>query len=565
MDTRSSYSRFACVGTGVSGIGLGASLKRWYDEGDIRFFDRSTQPCGTWSINKYPGCACDVPSVLYSLSYEPNTEWSRVLPTNIEIERYLLGVARKYDLLSKMSLGVEVRECRWIEKSKRWRLEVCHLESKTVFQHECSVLFSAAGQLVYPREPDIPNIDNFKGQVFHSARWDQSADLKDKDVIVIGNGCTASQIVPAIVDETRSLTQIVRSKHWVFPPIDFPYPTWLKWAFKNIPLLQWTHRMQIFCLAEWEFQTFPMTARAARMRSTRRKTVEGYMRDTAPAKYHDLLIPDFDIGCKRRIYDSGYLKSLHSDKLTLTNAKALEFVPEGIRTTDGIVKADVVVLANGFRTNEFMSPLNIIGKNGELLVDHWKAAGGPEAYNCSAMNGFPNFFMILGPNTATGHTSTIMASENSINYALRILKPFMYDNVQSVEVKREAETSYTDKIQSGLQKTVWNSGCTSWYIRAVEKGSPTWNAMTYPYTQGYYWYRCLFPIWKDWKLLPTSRKKRFWDIFQFFAILSFFPKRRAAAWTAPVLNDSRTRIPAKSWVIRFRSAASRNMLFIMCS
>jgi len=466
----------------------------------VRSSSRSTNP----DIDTFAGCACDVPSALYSLSYEQNTDWSRVLPTNAEIESYLLKVAAKYDLLSKMKFRVEVKQCNWLEEEKLWHMDLEDLADGCRFTHRCSILFSAAGQLVYPRELDIPGTETFKGEIFHSARWNSTASVDGKDVIVIGNGCTAAQIVPAIVKKTKSLTQIVRSKHWVFPPVDMPYPSWLRWGFKNLPGLLRLHRLQIFLWAEWDFQLFPMTERAAKMRNTRRENVERYMKTTAPAKYHDLLIPDFDVGCKRRIFDSGYLKSLHENNLTLTMAKALEVVPEGIRTTDGVIKADMIVLANGFRTNEFISPMRVYGRGGIDLSAHWEKAGGPEAYNCSVLNGFPNFFMILGPNAATGHTSAIMASENTINYALRVLKPFMDGTTTTVEIKADAELSYAYQLQADLKKTVWNSGCRSWYVKANDKEGSSWNAMSYPYSQAHFWYRSLFPTWKDWNMIVSS-------------------------------------------------------------
>ncbi|KAF2182322.1 FAD/NAD(P)-binding domain-containing protein [Zopfia rhizophila CBS 207.26] len=494
------YTQFACVGTGISAIGLGATLQRWYGITDIQFFERHADLGGTWYINKYSGCACDVPSALYSLSYEQNPEWSRVLPTTDEIENYTRKVASKYHLLEKMRFSVDIESCIWQVETSRWRLHVRDIKTGNSFIHECQVLFSAAGQLVHPRELDVQGQNTFKGPIFHSARWRSDVDLTGKDVVIFGNGCTAAQIVPAIVGKTKSLTQVIRSKHWIFPPIDFEYRGWMRWMFKYIPLTLWLHRLHIFLLAESDFRLFPMTRAAARLRETRRAKVESYMRNTAPEKYHDLLIPDFDIGCKRRIFDCGYLNSLQFENLTLTMDTVREIVPEGIRTDKEVIKADVIVMANGFRTNEFIDPMKVTGRGGETLTKHWAKFGGPEAYNCSAVSGFPNFFMILGPNAATGHTSAIMASENTANYAMRILKPVVKGYADSVEVKEDAEKQYVYKLQDDLKNTVWSSGCNSWYVKkSVEKGKQ-WNAMSYPYSQAHFWYRSLFPRWKDWSV-----------------------------------------------------------------
>ncbi|KAF9776401.1 hypothetical protein IL306_005421 [Fusarium sp. DS 682] len=516
-ETPPTYSQFACIGAGFSGIALGATLKRWYGISDIRFFERHSELGGTWWANKYPGAACDVPSVLYSYSFEPNPSWSRVLPSQQELWEYQKRVAVKYDLPPKMTFGVEVQRCRWVEEKKRWMLDIRDYKTGDVFYHECRFLFAGSGILVTPREIDIPGSENFKGPIFHSSQWRGDVDVKGKNVIVIGNGCTAAQIVPSIVDKTKHLTQIVRSKHWMIPPIDAVYTPFTKSVFSYLPGSMKLLRLLIFLMAEIELKMVPMTTSAAKFRQKRRATAENFMRTTAPAKYHDLIIPDFEIGCKRRIYDSGYLKSLHSENLTLTNERALKIVENGIETDRGFIEADVIVLANGFSTNTFLEGVEVIGRE-ETLNQHWESFGGAEAYNCSAMSGFPNFFMLLGmyltwsllyislmdswlgPNATTGHTSAIMAIENTVNFALRILKPVLGSPEGVVELDMDAEKRYANRIQDDLSKTVWSSGCQSWYIQSNSHNSQTWNAMLYPYSQGYLWYRSLFPVWRDWKI-----------------------------------------------------------------
>ncbi|KAF5590999.1 ACB 4-hydroxyacetophenone monooxygenase [Fusarium subglutinans] len=503
-ESPSSYSQFACIGAGFSGIALGATLKRWYGITDVRFFERHSDLGGTWYANKYPGAACDVPSVLYSYSFEPNPNWSRVLPSQEELWKYQKHVADKYGLPSKMTFGVEVQKCQWIEERKRWVLDVRDYKTDVMFQHECRFLFAGSGILVTPREIDIPGSENFKGSIFHTSQWRSDVDVKDKNVVVIGNGCTAAQIVPSIVDKTKHLTQIVRAKHWMLPPIDGVYTDCMKSIFKYLPGTMMIQRLLIFLFAEIELKAVPMTTSAAKFRQKQRAYAEKFMRDTAPAKYHDLLIPDFEIGCKRRIYDSGYLKSLHSKNLTLTNERALKIVENGVETDRGFIEADVIVLANGFSTNTFLEGVEVVGRD-ETLTQHWESFGGAEAYNCSAMSGFPNFFMLLGPNATTGHTSAIMAIENSVNFALRILKPVLGSPNGVIELDRDAEVRYVNRIQDDLSKTVWNSGCQSWYIQPHSENSRVWNAMVYPYSQGYLWYRSLFPVWRDWRITPLYR------------------------------------------------------------
>ncbi|OIW22691.1 FAD/NAD(P)-binding domain-containing protein [Coniochaeta ligniaria NRRL 30616] len=494
-----SYSQFACIGTGFSAIGLGATLKRWYGITDVRFFERHLQLGGTWFVNQYPGAACDVPSALYSFSFEPNPEWTRPLPYREELWAYLKRVADKYDLPRRMTFGVNVERCEWIEERSVWRLHVRDQKTDSLFVHESQFLFAATGQLVQPREIDIPGAETFKGPIFHSARWRHDVDLTGKKVVLFGNGCTAAQIVPSIVDKTAHLTQVVRTKHWVYPfPVDAASQKIMKWITKYVPGSMLLQRFIVFNRAEQAFRDFYMTDAGAKFRAKKRAQIERYMRSKAPEKYHDILIPDFEIGCKRRIFDPGYLASLHSPNLTLTDAPVLEILPHGVRTTQGVIEADAIVLANGFETgNYYFGGASIVGRDGETAGAHWARLGGAGAYNCSAMSGFPNFFALLGPNSATGHTSALIAVENSINYALRIIKPVLDGEARAAEVRLEAERAYVERIQGDLQKMVFASGCGSWYVKDVD-GGRQWNAATYPWTQAYFWYRSLFPVWRDW-------------------------------------------------------------------
>jgi cation diffusion facilitator CzcD-associated flavoprotein CzcO len=409
-------------------------------------------------------------------------------------------VAIKYGLKKRMSFGFNVERCEWIEASARWRMTVRHIKTDTILIHECQFLFCATGQLVQPREIDIPGSATFKGPIFHTSRWRSDVDLKAKNVVVFGNGCTGAQVVPAIVKETKSLTQFVRAKHWILPAIDGEVPPWAHTLLRWLPGLMGLQRLLVFAVAEYNLRGFPLTEAGRRFRAKQRVKAERYMRSAAPAKYHDLLIPDFEVGCKRRIFDSGYLKCLHEDNLTLTDEKPLEIVPEGVRTAKGIVEADVIVLANGFITNEFAIGLDIRGQGGKTLKEHWSSFGGAEAYNCTVLSGFPNMFILLGPNAATGHTSAVMAAENSVNYALRVIRPVLEGRASIANLKWNAEEEYSDRMQEALRNTVWNSGCQSWYVKKDgDTNNQTWNAMSYPWSQGHFWYRSLFPIWSDWE------------------------------------------------------------------
>ncbi|KAM5471068.1 putative cyclohexanone monooxygenase [Microsporum ferrugineum] len=501
-DHTTSYSQVACIGAGLSATALGATLKRWYKINDIRFFERRPAFGGTWEANTYPGCGCDIPSALYSFSFALNPNWTKLMALSEEIREYNEGVVDAYDLRHRISLSTEVLKCVWQEDCSRWLLFLRDVNSGREFTHECQVLFSAVGLLVKPRHCNIPGKASFKGHIFHSSRWNHDVSLEGKNVVVIGNGCSATQLVPAIANETKSLTQIVRSKHWLAPPINFKYPPSVLWILQNVPLALRLQRLMVYLLAESVFPMFEMTEKGRKLREKKRTISENYMKKTAPEKYHDMLIPDFEIGCKRRIFDSGYLETLHNENVLLTDKKIEQIVPDGIQTSDGFIPADVIVLATGFDTSDYMKEtMNIFGRGGKSVSEHWAEYGGPEAYNCSAMHEFPNFFMLLGPNSATGHTSALMATENSVNYALRILKPVLKGDATSVEVKQEAERDYANKVQAALQNTVFHTGCKSWYTN--DKG---WNGTTYPWRQSYYWYRSLFPCWSDWDIKGPPKK-----------------------------------------------------------
>lgn len=501
------YTRFACIGAGASGIGLGATLKRWYGGRDgvdlsLRIFERGSACGGTWQINAYPGAACDIPSALYSLSYESNPDWSRVLPPARELRDYLVRVAAKYDLPRHMQFGIEAKRCEWRERDKRWRLTLQEVETGRVFYHECQFLFSGVGLLVNPRDLDIPGAETFSGSILHSARWShdgqRNPDVKDKKVIVIGNGCSGTQIVPAIAPKTRHLTHMIRSKHWICPHIDKATVPLMRFMLRWVPFAMFIQRVLLYVSFEGFVKGYPLTPGGQKFRDWQRETITKYMKSTAPEKYHDLLIPDFEVGCKRRIFNAGYLESLHADNVTLTDEKGLEIVPSGVRTAKGIIEADVIIVANGFRTNSPLHGMEVIGRDGETMDEHWGSFGGPEAYNCTVLNGFPNFFMLLGPNTVNGHSSSIIASENSVNYSLRLIRPLLNEGPRStVEVHRDAEEEYVQQIQAALKQTVWSLGCGNWYARKHGKGGEgEWNASTYPWNQAYFWYSCLFPTWK---------------------------------------------------------------------
>ncbi|KAA8900492.1 dimethylaniline monooxygenase [Sphaerosporella brunnea] len=498
-------STIVCVGGGISAIALGARLKSHHNFDDLTLYERDTHLGGTWHANSYPGAACDIPTALYSFSFAQNPEWTVLHPPSGEIKAYVEKVAQDYGLVEKTTFRTEAFRAEWDDKTNRWYVWVRNLDSGDEYVHECKILFSATGLLVDPMIPQIPGQEKFEGAAMHSSRWDHSVSLEGKNVAIIGNGCTAAQIVPAIAPKVKSLTQFIRSKHWIQKAIDIEYTPKIRWFLRNVPLAQRLHRFAVFLAAEWDYRLQGASKYSAKQRAAKMKEVEAYMRSKAPARFHDLLIPDFQIGCKRRIMDPGpgYLESLNNEHVMLTDEKVVELTSNSIRTPTRDYPVDVIVYATGFQTGSFMSPMEVFGRGGESLTEHWSRLGGPGAYNCTALHGFPNFFFILGPNTATGHTSCILASENTVMYALKVAKPILDGYASTVEPKEEAEKAYVKRVQDELQKSNFSKGgCSSWYKSAKDG----WNATMYPWSQVHFYYTCKFVKWKDWTTTYTRRR-----------------------------------------------------------
>ncbi len=415
---------------------------------------------------------------------------------------------------------------RWLADEEEWEVTLTHMVAGTgdlsnkerqkrmneqgrdsVYLKQeivrAKIVASAAGGLVEPNSwpESIPGRELFEGDVFHSARWDYNVDLDGKDVIVVGTGCSAAQFVPMLTKSpynAKSVTQIMRSPPWVVPRLLPPggNEKWEKYApklFSRVPALARTLRTLFFLFSELDFYTIFLEKYKERRKPVEASLIK-HMKNTVPEKYHDILTPDYGVGCKRRIFDATWFPGLNDPKINLTTQPLTSIQPRGVtlgpgRTypdpkdvnskapTDEVkLPADTIILANGFELTTWLHPLRIYGNDGKLMQDVWDERGGPQAYMGSAMDGFPNLFIIFGPNTATGHSSVILASENMVEYSLKFIERILNGDVKTVEVKKEAEVSWTRKMQEKLKDTVWmNGGCHSWY-----KTANGWNATAYP-------------------------------------------------------------------------------------
>lgn len=366
----------------------------------------------------------------------------------------------------------------------------------------CKILLTCAGELVETKvwPSDVPGIESFKGEVLHSARWNEEVSFVEKDVVVIGAGCTAAQLVPALTKPpfaARSVTQLMRAPPWVMPRPEAPPPWFLNGlavGLRTVPVLGLFLRFCLFLYAESTWLNVGMGWLGRKRRQWFEQRLVIHLRKTVPQKYHNILVPRFGVGCRRIIIDGGWLECLSLSNVELTTRPLSSIESHGIvlglqpglmdkATCDGddkaeskLVKkpADVIVLANGFETSTYLHRIKVQGRNGVFLHDIWKANGGPGAYLSTAVCGFPNFFMVLGPNSVSGHSSAILASENVAGYALNFIRLVLSGQARTVEIRAEAEQKYTAEVQKRSLGKVWQ-GCQNGYIQ--EEG---WNSSICP-------------------------------------------------------------------------------------
>ena len=434
----------------------------------------------------------------------------------------------RFQINDKIQVNTDVSEMRWLEEEELWEVVLTHMvpgtgdmsrEERQDRIHEkgpqsvylsqevvrAKIVVSAAGALVEPNvlPASIPGQEYFEGTIFHSARWKYDIDLEGKDVVVIGTGCSATQFVPALTEapfNAKRVIQIMRSPPWVLPRLLSPEgrEKWEKWTpklFGNIPGLGRTCRFLLFCFLEFDFYKYYRNSpRTERERDKLEAALMKYMQKEVPEKYHGILTPDYRVLCKRRIFDDNWFSAMHHPKFELTTRPLTSIQPRGItlgpdrvysdvkntiseESKDEVkLPADVIILANGYQISSWLHPLKVRGKGGVLMQDVWDERGGAQAYMGAAMDGFPNFFLLFGPNTATGHSSVILATENMVNYSLHFIKKILAGDVKTVEVKKEAEIAWTKEMQDQLKNTVVGSGgCHSWY-----KTSSGWNSTVYP-------------------------------------------------------------------------------------
>jgi cation diffusion facilitator CzcD-associated flavoprotein CzcO len=459
------------IGAGFAGLCMAIKLK---EAGETSFvvLERASEIGGTWRDNTYPGCACDIPSHLYSFSFAPSDEWTRIYPTQPEIKSYLKRCAVKAGLTPFIRFTTALEEAAFDEAAGLWRLRVAGGATMTA-----RAIVSGMGGLSRPAFPDIPGMGDFRGPAFHSAEWDHSAELAGKRIAVIGTGASAVQFVPQIAPLAGHLTLFQRTPPWIMPKLDREITPTEHHRMRRLPLylkalrtrIYWTHEARALA-----FLNPKLMKRAERI--GRAHLARGIADPALRAK----LQPDYTIGCKRVLISNDYFPALTRPNVNVITERIERITPTGVRLVDGTESAaDVLIYGTGFRATESLGHVRILGRGGAELHATWRH--GMEAYLGVTVAAYPNLFLLVGPNTGLGHNSMIFMIESQVRYVMSALKLMRRQEARVLEVRAAVQAAFNDAMQTQMKRTVWASGCRSWYMDARGRNSTLWPGFTWQY------------------------------------------------------------------------------------
>jgi cation diffusion facilitator CzcD-associated flavoprotein CzcO len=462
------------IGAGFGGLGLAIQLQKAGID-DFLILEKGSEVGGTWRDNSYPGAACDVPSHLYSFSFEPKVDWSRKYAPQEEIFAYQRHCADKYGLRRKIRFGSEVMGAEFIEASGLWQVSTRNGE-----RFRARALVSACGQLNRPAWPRIPGLDAFKGEVFHSARWNHGYPLEGKRVAVIGTGASAIQFVPQIAPKVARLQLFQRSAAYVIPKPDRTYRAWELALMRRLPGLQKLDRMLKYIQHESRvlaFSVFPLLMKLMRLKFNRHLA-----RGIPDAALRERLQPDYPLGCKRILISNDFYPALARPNVEVIDDGIREVTADALVTSDGQRhEVDAIILGTGFTATDFLAPMSIRGLAGRDLNQAWRE--GAEAYLGISVSGFPNLFILYGPNTNLGHSSIIYMLESQFPYVLDGIKALGEQGLRYLDLKPAVQRSYNQRLQRQVRHTIWEQGCNSWYKTADGKNTNNWPGFTFTYRQ----------------------------------------------------------------------------------
>jgi cation diffusion facilitator CzcD-associated flavoprotein CzcO len=461
------------VGTGFAGLGAAVRLRqRGWD--DVVVIERGDDVGGTWRDNRYPGCACDVPSSLYSFSFAPNPDWTRAFSPQPEIQAYLQRVARESGVLPHVHFRTELLDARWDDATSTWTVRTSR---GTVV---ADVLVLGSGGLSEPSVPALPGLERFRGTTFHSATWDPDHDLTGERVAVVGTGASAIQFVPHVQQRAARLTLFQRTAPWVMPRRDRALSALERRVYRALPAAQKLSRAGIYVGRESWLVGF--TLQPALMKAGEAIAKRLLARQVPDPVLRQKLTPTYRLGCKRVLLSNDYYPALTQPNVEVVTAGIQEVRERSVVDADGRKhEVDTIIFGTGFQVADPPVARRICGRDGRTLHQAW-SADGMSAFHGTTVAGFPNLFFLVGPNTGLGHTSIVYMIESQVTYLLEALDAMASAGVAVVEPRQELQDAWNARLQRDLQGTVWNSGgCSSWYLDAAGRNTTLWPTFTLPY------------------------------------------------------------------------------------
>ena len=467
-------AEIAIIGAGFCGIGMAVRLMR-AGYTDLTVLERADSVGGTWRENTYPGCQCDVPSHVYSLSFAPNPDWSRTYSHQSEIWDYLRRTAGDFGVTPRIRFGCEVRMSSWDEESGEWVLDTSQGEVRARF------LIDAPGALAEPAVPELPGLERFQGTAFHSAEWDHEHDLTGERVAVIGTGASAIQFAPAIQPKVGRLHVFQRTPPWVMPHRDRPISRFERMLYRRFPLLQRIVRAWAYGIREIAVPAFAFDHRLNP--PIQRIATRHMERQVADPELRRRLTPDYEIGCKRILPSNRWYPMLTQPNVELVTDEIAEVRERSIVSADGTEReVDTIIFGTGFQVLEMPAAHRVTGRRGETLAEAWD--GKPEAYMGTSVADFPNMFMLLGPNTGLGTNSVVFMAEAQMQHVISVLDTMRAEGSDLCEVAASAQRRWNERIQHGSRRSVWTAGgCRSWYLDAEGRNRAIWPGYSWRFWQ----------------------------------------------------------------------------------
>jgi cation diffusion facilitator CzcD-associated flavoprotein CzcO len=464
------------VGSGFSGLGMAIKLRQAGID-DFVLIEKADSVAGTWRENTYPGCACDVPSHMYSFSFEPNPDWTEMYAPQQEIRDYLEHCADKYDLRRHILFGTRAISATWDAEAGLWR---CVDEGPDGRQERTArFVVSGIGGLHVPAAPDFPGIENFEGEVFHSATWNHDVELEGKRVAVIGTGASAIQFVPEIAPKLAHLDLYQRTAPWVLPKLDRHIPRFERRLYRRFPSLQRAYRRGLYWYLELVMLRGIKSERFGRVFEwLGRRNLKRQVQD--PEK-RAKLEPSYEFGCKRLLMSNTYYRALDGPNADVITEGIAEIRPNSIVGGDGVEReVDVIILGTGFDTKAMASSVALRGERGRLLADQWGETG-IQAHRGTMIAGYPNLFFLLGPNTGLGHNSVVFMIECQIKLALQAMQRARDAGDAAIAPRAEAQAAYNERLQDELGDAVWSRSCKSWYMDEHGRNITLWPQATWKF------------------------------------------------------------------------------------